>query len=295
MSFNNFFYYLRETFDSLCRNSWLSLASVGTIVVSLLILGSSALLVLNVQHLTDQVESSVEISVFIDENADEETIKVLGEDIKTMGGVESVTFISRDQALEELKESFGENRDALDGLRDNNTLPDSYRVKTFNTALVPGIAQELAELEAVEQVRYGSEVVERLMVITNWVRTMGLALVLLLGMAAVFLIGTTIRISVFARQREIGIMKVLGATNWFVRMPFLLEGMFLGLLGGLVSAGVIYYGYVSLVTKINASLPFIQLIHDMQIVIYVLSGLVVLGLLIGALGSAISIRRFLKV
>jgi len=295
LNLNNIGYYWAEAFKSLYRNSWLCLAAVGTIVVSLLILGSSLLLVLNVNHLADRVESGVEISVFIEEDVEEEELENLGEEIKTLGGVESVEFISRDRALEELKESFGEKKEALAGLEENNTLPRSYRVKALSTSLVPSVAQKIELLDGVEKVRYGRGVVEKLMVISRWVRTTGVAVVVLLGAAAVFLIATTIRLSVYARRREIGIMKVLGATNWFIRMPFMLEGMVLGLLGGLVTAGIIYFGYHSLVARVNSTLPFIQLIDESQIINYTLGGLTGLGLLLGILGSAISVRRFLKV
>jgi cell division transport system permease protein len=147
----------------------------------------------------------------------------------------------------------------------------------------------------VDQVRYGQGVVEKLMALSRWVRTAGLITMALLGAAAVFLIATTIRLSVFARRREIEIMKFLGATNWFVRFPFLLEGMILGLCGSLLASLVIYFGYLSLVGNLQLSLPFMELITDRRVIEPVLEGILLLGLLIGALGSMISMRRFLKV
>jgi len=295
LSLNNISYYWVEAFKSLYRNSWLSLAAVGTIIISLFILGSSVLLVLNVNHLADRVESGVEISVFVQESVSGEELVDLGEQIKFLGGVESVNFISRERALEEMKESFGERQDALAGLEEENTLPDSYRVKALSTDLVPSVAKKIEDLHGVEGVRYGHGVVEKLLVLSQWVRTMGLAIVVLLGVAAVFLIATTIRLSVYARRQEIGIMRILGATNWFIRMPFMLEGMLLGLLGGLVTSGVIYLGYSTLVLRVNETLSFIQLINQPQIINYTLLGITALGLLLGILGSAISVRKFLKI
>jgi len=251
LSLNNISYYWVEAFKSLYRNSWLSLAAVGTIIISLFILGSSVLLVLNVNHLADRVESGVEISVYVKESVSGEDLVDLGEQIKFLGGVESVNFISRERALEEMKESFGDRQDALAGLDEENTLPDSYRVKALSTDLVPSVAEKIEDLHGVDGVRYGHGVVEKLLVLSQWVRTMGLAIVVLLGVAAVFLIATTIRLSVYARRQEIGIMRILGATNWFIRMPFMLEGMLLGLLGGLVTSGVIYLGYSTLVLRVN--------------------------------------------
>jgi len=138
-------------------------------------------------------------------------------------------------------------------------------------------------------------VVEKILTLSRWLRAAGAAVIILLGMAAVFLIATTIRLSVFARRKEIGIMKFLGATNWFVRLPFLLEGMILGLVGSLVAAAVVYFGYFSLIGNINVSLPFFQPVTDRALVMYLMEGILLLGLFIGAAGSLLSIRRFLKV
>lgn len=295
MNLNNLVYYWKEALTSLYRNGWLSLASIGTIVISLLILGSSLLVMLNVRQLAAQVESSIEISVFLADDLTDEEIEVLGERLASLRGVKTVTFISREQALKELQESFEDNREALAGLEKKNTLPNSFRIKADKTSLVPSLAKRIESFSGVDKVRYGRGVVEKLLNISSWVRYIGLVAVVLLGVAAVSLIATTIRMSVFARRQEIGIMKILGATNWFIRAPFMLEGMLLGLAGGLIAAVVIYFGYHSLVMRINASLPFLQLINDPLTLRYTLSGLVTLGFLIGALGSAISVRRFLKV
>lgn len=296
MNLHNFAYYWIEAFKSLYRNSLLCLAAVCTMIISLLILGSALLLVLNVNQLTDQVESGVEISVFLEDDLSGDELESLGERIKYLGGVQSVNFISRYRALGELKDSFGTEREVLDGLEENNTLPNSYRIKALSTNRVSNIARKIEGLEGVEKVRYGREVVEQLMIISRWVRISGLAIVVLLGIAAIFLIATTIRLSVYARRQEIGIMKILGATNWFIRMPFILEGMVLGILGGLIAAGMVYLGYHTLVVKVSNTLPFLELISQSQTMInYTLLGLVAMGLSLGIMGSAISVRRFLKV
>jgi len=295
MSLNTLRYYFREATTSIVRNSWLSIASVGTIIISLLILGGSLLLVLNVRHIASTVESSLEITVFLADGLDQERLERLEEEIKFVPGVARVEFVTKEQALEELKESFGERAGVLSGLEEDNPLPDSYRVKTREARTVPEAAQQLAELDGVEQVRYGQGVVEKLLALTHWVRIWGTVLLVVLGAAAVFLIATTIRMSVFARRREIGIMKMLGATNLFVRMPFMLEGMIIGLAGGLVAVLIINFGYLSLLNKVVITLPFIQLVDDPVTLYRVLGGMLGLGFGIGALGSAISLHRFLRV
>ncbi len=295
MNLNVFKYYFREAGASLLRNSWLSIASIGTIIISLLILGSSILLILNVRYIASTVESSLEITVFLEDSLEQDRRERMEEEIYFIPGVTTVHFVSRAQALDELRTSFGERADILSGLEEDNPLPDSFRVKTKEAETVPAAAQQLAELSGVEQVRYGQGVVEKLLALTHWVRIWGSITMGVLGFAAIFLIATTIRMSVFSRRREIGIMKMLGATNFFVRMPFMLEGMFLGLGGGLVAALMINFGYLSLLSKVIVTLPFIQLISDPTSLYQVLGGLLGLGFAIGALGSAISLHRFLRV
>ncbi|MGQ9824418.1 MAG: permease-like cell division protein FtsX, partial [Desulfotomaculales bacterium] len=219
-------YYLREAFVSIRRNGWLSLASVGTVTVSLFILGCSLLLVMNANKFAETLEDMLEISVFLDANVTGEQIRNLNEKIRSLPGVAEVEFIPKEQALAKLKESIG--ADKLEGL-DFNPLPDAFRVKVSDPQLVPRLAGEITGLPGVEQVRYGQGLVEKLLAVTRGIRIAGWVTMVVLGCAAIFLISTTIRVSVFSRRHEIGIMKLLGATNWFIRVPFLLEGLFLGL------------------------------------------------------------------
>jgi cell division transport system permease protein len=269
-------------------------ASVGVVAVSLLILGSSLLLVLNANSIAANLESSVEITVFLKDKTSSDQIKTLENKIKAQPEVTEVRFVSKDAALEEMKKNFGDKQDILTGLEDKNPLPDALRIKTSVVEQVEPLAHQLESFEQIDQVRYGQGVVEKLLALSKWVRTAGLVTMVLLGVAAVFLIATTIRLSVFARRKEIGIMKMLGATNWFVRFPFLLEGMFLGLTGALLAVIAVYFGYLSLIGRIEISLPFIQLVSDHNILVPLVEALLGLGLGIGAAGSMISLRKFLN-
>lgn len=288
-------YCFREAFLSIWRNSWLSAASVGVVAVSLLILGSSLLLVVNANSIAGELESSVEISVFLKDGTTPDQIRDIQSKIKSRPDVAQVEFVPKEQALEEMKENLGENKDILAGLEEKNPLPDAFRVKAHTVEQVASLASWLESFAGVDRVRYGQDVVEKLLALSRWVRTAGLAAMALLGLAAIFLIATTIRLSVFARRKEIGIMKFLGATNWFVRFPFLLEGMFLGLAGSFIAVVVIYFGYLSLIGSIKMSLPFVQLVDERRLIISLMQALLALGLAIGAAGSMISVRRFLKV
>ncbi|MCL6634848.1 MAG: permease-like cell division protein FtsX [Peptococcaceae bacterium] len=295
MRLNTVRYYFREAFKSILRNSWLSAASVGVVAVSLLILGGSLLLVLNANSVAAGLESSVEISVFLKDRTAPAQIREMEDRLKAMPEVAQVEFVSKERALEEMKKNFGDKKDILAGLEEKNPLPDAFRIKTRTVEQVAPLARQLEPLAQVDQVRYGQGVVEKLLALSRWVRTAGLVTMILLGLAAIFLIATTIRLSVFARRKEIGIMKFLGATNWFVRFPFLLEGMILGLAGSLLAVAAVYFGYLSLIGNIQVTLPFIQLVTDRSLIVPLLEGLLALGLVIGALGSIISMRRFLQV
>ncbi|MEG6523068.1 permease-like cell division protein FtsX [Desulfotomaculum sp. 1211_IL3151] len=295
MNLNTLKYFFKETYHALTRNSWLSLSSIGIVTVSLIILGASLLLVVNGEKLTSSMESSVEITAFLNEDVGKVERDTIEEKIKNTPDVASVEFIPKEQALQDMKKSFGDRAELLESMEDSNPLPDAFRVKTTEAESVPSVAKALEKIDGIEQARYGQGVVEKLLTITHWVRLASAATLTLLTLAAGFLIATTIRMSVFARRREIGIMKILGATNWFVRFPFLMEGIILGLTGGLLAVLVVDLGYLSLIKRLQISIPFIQLMTDQNTLLTILGGMIGLGVLIGALGSWFSLRRFLKV
>ncbi len=287
-------YYFREAVQSIIRNSWISVASIGVVAVSLLILGSSLLLVMNANNIAANLESSVEISVLLKDNSTPDEVQDLENKLADKSEVTQVVFVSKQQALDEMRENFGEKKDILDGLEEKNPLPDALRIKTATAEQVAPLAAELESYAQVDEVRYGQGVVEKMLALSKWVRTAGMITMVLLGIAAVFLIATTIRLSVYSRRKEIGIMKFLGATNWFVQFPFVLEGMMLGLAGSLMAVIVVYFGYISLIDSIQLSLPFMQLVTDRALIKPLMELLLLMGLAIGAAGSMISMRRFLK-
>lgn len=288
-------YHLREAGLSIIRNGWLALASTGVVTVALLIFGGSLLFVLNTHHVIGDIESKVEISVFLKSDVSPRDVEALGSRLQQRPEVAEVRFISKEEALQIVKQDLGDKADLLAGMEKDNPLPDTYRVRTHRADQVPALAAEVATWPGVEQVRYGQEVVERLLAVTRWARLVGLGAMFFLAGAAVFLIATTIRLSVYARRREISIMKMLGATNWFVRSPFLLEGVILGLTGGLVAVGLTMAGYFPLVSVLESALPFFRLVSERQVLLPVFGGLVLFGLILGTLGSFISVHRFLKV
>jgi len=288
-------YFFKQAFKSMWRNGWMGVAAVTTVAITLLIVGIFTLLVFNADYIATDLESDVEIVAYMDVDASRNEVLQVGEQIKAIKGVAEVKLVTKEEGLETLNKRFGRNYDLLSSLGGVNPLPDLYRIKAESPEDVETVAKTLQQVAHVDKVDYGKEVVDKLFAVIRWVRFMGAGIVLLLALGAIFLVATTIRLTVFARRKEIQIMKYIGATDWFIRWPFFIEGMVLGFIGALVAGVVLYFTYDFVATNIRFNLTFIPLISDMTLVMKILGSLLVAGTLVGALGSLISVRRFLQV
>lgn len=287
-------YAIRDAFRSLWRNKFMSMASIATVAISLLILGASWLLVINTQYLATVMESELEINVYLNLDVEREKALEMETSFAGVSGVEQVTFISKEEGLKKLEERFGQEANLLQALGDNNPLPDMYRLKALEANQVPNIAQAAEKIPGVEMVRYGQGMVERLLALTQWLRTAGVVIIIAIALAAVFLIATTIRLTVFARRREITIMKLVGATNWYIRWPFFLEGMIIGLTGAIIAVTCLNFFYSQLTSNIALTISFLNILTDTTVIYSVYKNLLIMGTVLGAMGSAISLRKFLK-
>ncbi|MCG1013060.1 ABC transporter permease [Tepidanaerobacter sp. GT38] len=283
-------YFFRESFTSLIRNRWMSLASIGAVASALIILGSFLLLSVNFDYILKDVESQVEITAYLEDSVDEADITKLNNGIAAIEGVKEIKFISKEEAIEEFKEQVG--REILEGIE--NPLPNSFRIKVNDPHEVAAIAEKIQRFAGIDEVKYGKGIVEKLFNIIHWVRIIGMVIMAVFAAVSIFIISNTIRLTVFARRREINIMKYIGATDWFVRWPFLIEGMVLGLIGSSLAIGIlaVAYNYLYIAVKIN--IPMIALLPIEQFYDYAL-GFLGIGMLIGAFGSSFSIKRFLNV
>lgn len=288
-------YFIQEVFRSLRRNNWMSFASVGTVAVSLFVLGVFLLLVMNMNRLASMLESEVQISVYLEDGIKAEARRDLQQDIVNMQGIETVKFVSREEAKQRLSERLGDQKYLLDALGDKNPLPDSFEVTVVHPDMVGAAADAIARMDGVESAKYGQDVVRHLFDITRLIRIFGLVLMLLLAGATLFIISNTIRLTVFARRKEIAIMKYVGATDWFIRWPFLMEGMVLGFIGGLLAAVALRSFYAAMAAKIYSTLAFFPLLPQYPFMNYVTAVILLSGMVIGAIGSTISLKRFLKV
>ncbi len=288
-------YYIREVFISLRRNNWMSVASIGTVAVSLFIFGMFLMMVMNMNKLAENMESQVQINVYLLDKVDREQARDIEKDLKEIEGVESVGFVTKDEAMERFKDRLGDQKTLLDALDETNPLPDSFEVTVTNPDLVKTAAEKMEKIDGVECAKYGQDVMEHLFEITRLLRIFGFTLMLVLAFATLFIISNTIRLTVFARRKEIAIMKYVGATDWFIRWPFVMEGMVLGLFGSIIAAMVLRTAYAAMAEKVYDTLAFFPLIPEQPFLTYITIVVVISGMVVGAIGSAVSIKKFLKV
>lgn len=288
-------YFIQEVFHSLRRNNWMTFASIGTVAVSLFVLGVFLILVLNMNRLAGMLESQVQISVYLEDHLTDREKRQIGYDIESLQGIDSVTYVDRETAKERLKERLGDQKYLLDALSEDNPLPDAFEVTVTTPAVVESAAGAIGSMQGVEEAKYGQDVVEHLFDITRLMRIFGFVLMGLLGGATLFIISNTIRLTVFARRKEIAIMKYVGATDWFIRWPFLLEGIVLGCIGGLIAAVALRSFYAAMAAKIYSTLAFFPLMPQYPFMNYVTLAILLAGIVIGAIGSVISLKRFLRV
>lgn len=288
-------YFIHEVLRSLRRNSWMSFASVGTVAVSLFVLGVFLTIVLNMNRLASSLESEVQVSVYLSDGVKESGRRELQQEIGKMQGIESVKFVSREEAKERLAERLGDQKYLLDALGDENPLPDAFELTVAQPDMVETAARAIEQMDGVESAKYGQDVIQHLFDITRLIRLFGMVLMVLLAGATLFIISNTIRLTVFARRKEVAIMKYVGATDWFIRWPFMLEGVVLGFVGGLIAAVMLRSFYAAMAAKIYSTLAFFPLMPQYPFMNYITAAIILSGMVIGAAGSAISLKRFLKV
>jgi len=297
MRFNTIKRHFREGMKNIIRNGWMSIASIGAVTVTLVLVGTFIMVMLNINQMAKKVEEDVQIKVLIDVTADEDSIKLLGEEIESITGVETIEFSSKEDEFESLIEDMGEQGKAWELYEQDNPLNHAYIVKAKVPQETSTIANEIETLSNVYKVNYGQDVVPRLFKFNQYVRTIGAILIAGLVLTAIFLISNTIKLTIMARSTEIGIMKLVGATNAFIRWPFFIEGFLLGVLGSVIPIIAICVGYSYIYKTLvgQTSFPFVQLL-PLNPFLWQLSAVIVLiGAVIGMWGSGMSVRKFLKV
>lgn len=290
------FYNIKQAVLQIGRNKGMALASIFAITAMMLILGMFFVIVVNVNLFTEMVKQDYDtVEVYLMDSTDTKQAQTIMDTLENINGVNKVQYRTKAQALEILKERWGESGYLLDSLGDN-PLPNSVLVKVDNLSAANRVNSAAGKIAGVESTKYYKETVDKLTKVTNFMAIAAMVIMLFLIIVSIVVVANTIRLTVFARAREISIMKYVGATNWFVRGPFLVEGIIIGAVSSLIAAGVTYLFYGRIVDAIGVKVMTI-LSSPLVPAGYLASNLVIiflaLGVGIGSTGSIISMRKFL--
>ena len=289
-------YFLGETVTNLRRNLLMTIAAISTVAISLLLLGGVQILGMIVNKATLGWESKVEISAFLHDDISDGELQAIQADLANMPEVEDIEYVSQTEAYEEFKKLYPEQPHLYDTITPAD-LPASVRVKLTDAKYTEEVSARIDGAPGIDEVRFGGDVIRRLLQINALLRTITLAMSLILLVASAGLIANTIRVAIYARRDEIGIMKLVGATNWFIRIPFMLEGVFAALVGAAVSGAVVLAANAFLFPPLRDFLPFLRSVFSFSggEILSVLLVLVGVGAGVGIVGSSLALRRFLEV
>lgn len=286
-------YFFGEATTSLRRNGLMSVAAVTTVLVTLLAVGAAFLGVVNLAHLTRTLDAQVEIVAFLADGLPAGNGMHLQRTIEALPNVTTVRFVNRADALKRLQARLGGTA-AFADMTETNPLQDSLEIRIVDPGSVEGVATAIRRLRGVAEVSFGGQVVERLTALTRGVRLLAGVTVALLGAVAVIIVVNTVRLTVIARRTEIEIMELVGATRWFIRWPFLIEGMLQGAIAATAAVGVLATAYALGVHRLDESLPFLPTMSLPQVFLPLVAVVGTMGIALGAAGSALAVRRFLS-
>lgn len=288
-------YVTRDGFRNIWRNKIMSIASISTVAISLFLLGCVWLFVANVNNMVVNVESELEINAYVKQDLPREVAEAIAKEIGTYEGVSSVELIPKEEGILLLESRFGTEADLAGTVGENNPLPDMIQMKALDPDMVPALADKVSALEGIETVRYGQGMVEKLLKTAAWVERAGLIGLICISVAAVFLISTSIRLTVFSRRDEITIMRLVGATNWYIRWPFLIEGLLVGFFGAFLAVAILFLGYNKLVESLMATMSFVPVMKDNSMLLVLGRNILLYGSGLGIVGSFLSVFRYLRV
>ncbi|MBS5151364.1 MAG: permease-like cell division protein FtsX [Butyricicoccus pullicaecorum] len=289
-------FFLGEGFRNIFLHGFMSFAAVSVIVICLIITGTTALVSYNINLNILKLQNESEIIIYIEDTYTDEQARDLHGTIMQVDNVQEAEFESRDVALENYRQKLGENADLLDGFDEtNNPLRDAYHITMKDPAKVVATKAALESVDGVGSVVANEAVVAKLIQVQRMFQVIAVTLVIALGLISIFIIANTVKLAMLARRREISIQKMVGATNWFIRWPFVIEGLVLGLIACGIAFGLEWMLYNQLTEFIVGNLPQFAVAKFEDLMFYVLSVFGVAGIIVGVSGSSLTIRRFMDV
>lgn len=294
--FSRLGYSIKQSFSQMGRNKGMYLTSVLAITAMMLILGLFFVAFVNIDLFTATINQNYNVvQVYIDDELSESEVEALGSELENLEGVDKAEYISSDEALKTLKKRWGDNGYLLDNM-DENPLPSSYMVYVQDEDAASYVSKTAPEVDGVTDITYYQDTIDKLAKITHFVEVGSIIAMAFLIIISIIIVANTIKLTVFNREKEISIMKYLGATDWFVRAPFILGGVFIGVISSLVATGLIYLIYSRIINMIGSDIMRVLSVTLVPVNYLIINLLIIfsaLGIGIGTVGSIISIRRFL--
>ncbi|MFC4077457.1 permease-like cell division protein FtsX [Salinithrix halophila] len=297
MKIDTFFRHIRESFRSLKRNTWMTFAAVSAVGVTLLIFGIFLVFAFNISYMAGELDKQVSIRAFMEVTASDDDIDQTKAQLEKDPAIKSVKIVPKEDGLRELKQQWGDDKRFLEGLEEGNPLPDALVIQAKDPQQTEPLANKIKKFNQVSGVDYGEGVTDNLLDLSAWIRNTVFLFGFGLAVLAAFLISNTIKLTIFARRREIEIMRLVGASNWFIRWPFFIEGGMIGVMGAIVPVAISLVGYNAVLNILDAgkAYSFFKMLPMWPLALYVAGITIILGVIIGVWGSLISISRFLKV
>jgi len=289
---------IRDSFKSVFRNFSLSLASISCITITLIVVALSIVLSINVNNFTSLVEKDVTVVTFLNVDITDEKTQIVLNDLNKISNIESIEFKSKMKIADEWMASSETYKNIMSQwTKEDSPLQDTFQIKVKDINHIKETADSIKKVDGVSVVKYGEGMVEQLVSIFDIVRKISVATVIALIIVTAFLIVNTIKITIFSRRKEIEIMRLVGASNINIKIPFVIEGLFLGILGSIIPIAATIYGYVALYDKFDGQIfsEFIKLIEPTPFVYIVSLLLLVIGMLVGMYGSLLAVRKYLKI
>lgn len=298
-SFRNIRRYFRDAMKSVIRNFSLSLASISCIAITLIVVGISIVLSYNVENMTDSIKKDVTMVVFLKSDTTEDEVKDIQKKITNMGNIEEIKFKSKKEYAEETKERDEVFSFIVDNWTDEtNPLLDSFLIKVKEVEEIKNTASSIKKIDKVELVNYGEDMVDQLITVFDVIRKVSIGAVVALILVTAFLIANTIKLAIFSRKTEIEIMRLVGASNISIKIPFIIEGSFIGILGSIIPIILMIYGYTSLYNYFDGKLfgSSLAMLIEPYPFIYLSSLLLLgIGIVVGMFGSYSAVKKYLKI
>ena len=292
MKITGFGYLIKEGLKNVWNNRLMSIASICVLMSCLVLTGSAVLMSMNVNLMVKKAIAPNETRVFLDMDISRVEAVYVGRDIEALENVQSVKYLSKDDTIKEFKSYLGE--DIFDHMKDDNPLPDVYKVTMVDLSKYNETVNEIEAIDGVDTISTRSGTAKKLTSVNNLVQILSICIIIALAVISLFIISNTLRATMHSRRFEISIMKSVGATNAFVRIPFVVEGMVIGLISAIVSTGALYFLYSGVVGIVLNIFKFTDPVAIESVIWYVLAIFVIAGITIGALSGFISIRKYLK-